>query len=773
MYADDITATAVAAASARRVAANRAPLTPHTPDEIAQAIEHFDALLRPDKDGKIGTDAHADLTRDLSPDEIDYLSNERQLCALDFRYWLHYVHIIDWAKRRVPFVPNVAQEIILDIWGDLERKATAILMIELKARQLGATTLTEMAICHRFQFHARTNAVVASSDPKKSAAMAKMLRYCLEQQPWWLKPRVTKFKDMLPAEFGEIDTSLTVEAGNQFSGIARGSTPNVFHLSEVSTWVDAEQLIDAALFKAIHPTPDVFGILESTAFGRGNWFHHKWERAKIDFPRQQGLLCPVFLPWFVGYDIYPTKADLRARPIPVDWAPDDRTIRHAERAKAYVNSNGLLRKYLAKGCWDWQMPREQLWFYEIERHAAIAEKKLNIFLSEMPSDDQEAFQSTNLPVIDQEALMGYRERTRHPQGVYTIIGNGIPETLRVSRRQWDSTQPVVTVESGAILPRFPSKYQLVPVQFDGYPGYDASLKLFVWEPPIDGETYGIGVDTSEGIGQDAAVIEVVRKATAARPNAQVAEFASSHVTAFQFWPLVLAIALYYSGGQVGQHSLSAQRSPRHRQCRLSIECKSNGEVIQIALQDRGWSNFYMDMLWDKKQRMTIATARKIGIHTNVKNRAQIIDMMLTEIDDDTIDLPSPYLVSEMESLELDPRKQKLAAGYGQHDDLFFASAFALFGLHMGEKPEQRFRTKIEYLPDAAAEVAPVYATWAHPQQARDSGVSGRPSGVSYPLAAAARRQGGALGGARGILSSGEIVTAANEGRMLGRTSPRR
>ena len=771
MYAADITAAAIETASARRVAAGRPALIIHTRAEIAQAIDHFAALLRPDKDGKVGTDAHADLIHALSPDELDYLSNERQLCALDFRYWLRYAHIIDWAKRKVAFVPNVAQAMVLDIWSDLERNATAILMIQLKARQLGVTTLTELAICHRFQFHPRTNAVVASADPKKSAAMAKMMRYCLEQQPWWLKPRVTKYKDMLPAEFGEIDTSLTVEAGNQFSGIARGSTPNVFHLSEVSTWVDAEQLIDAALFKAIHPTPDVFGILESTAFGRGNYYHHKWERAKIDFPRQRTLLCPLFLPWYVGYDIYPTKADLRARPIPLEWTPDDRTIRHAERAAAYVKANGLLRKYLAKGRWDWQLPREQLWFYEIERQAAVAEKKLNIFLSEMPSDDQEAFQSTNLPVIDQEALMGYRERTRHPQAVYTIIGDSIPETLRVSRRQWDPDQPVVTVEAGAILPRFPARYQLIPVRFEGYPGYDASLKLFVWEPPMDGEVYGIGVDTSEGIGQDFAAIEVIRKASPTRPNAQVAEFASAHISAFQLWPLVLAIALYYSGGQVGRVSATTL-SPRRRQCRLAIECKSNGEVVQIALQDRGWSHFYVDMLWDKKQRMTITTARKIGIHTNVKNRAQIIDMALTEIDDDTIDLPSPYLVSELESLELDPRKQKLAAGYGQHDDLFFAMAFAVFGLHMGEKPSQRFRTKIAYLPDPSAVVAPVYATWAPPQQGRDSGVTGRPSGAAYPLAAAARRSRGALGAARGVLSSREVVAAADARYMLGRTSGR-
>lgn len=755
MYAPDVTIAAIDAANRTRRAASRPILVPHTPAEIAQAIAYFDALRVDDT----ASDAHAELSRPLVLEERQFLSNERQLCALDFRYWLNYVHIIDWSKRRRAFVPNVAQAMVLDIWADLERNATAILMIQLKARQLGVTTLTEIAICHRFQFYPRTNAVVASADPKKSLAMAKMLRYCLEQQPYWLKPAVTKFKDMLPAEFGEIDTSLTVEAGNQFSGIARGSTPNVFHLSEVSTWVDPEQLIDAALMKAIHPTPDVFGILESTAFGRGNYYHHKWERAKIDFPRKQGLLCPLFLPWFVGYDIYPTDADLRARPIPTDWVPEDRTVHHAERARAYVKANGLLRKYLAKDRWDWEMPRAQLWFYEIERASAVAEKKLNIFLSEMPADDQEAFQSTNLPVIDQEVLMGYRERTRHPAGIYTIVGTGIPEGLSISRRQWDRDRPLITLETAGILPRFPATYQLVPVTFDGYPGYDPTLKLLVWEPPTDHDVYAIGVDTSEGIGQDNAAIEVVRKASPTEPDAQVAELASPYVTAFQIWPLVLAIALYYSGGRAGRIRV-IEKSPRSQQCRLAIECKTNGEAVQLALQERGWSNFHIAMITNRKKRMTASKALKIGIHTDVKIRAQVIDMILTAVDDDTLDVPSPYLVSEFESLELDPRKQKLQAGYGEHDDRFMALAFALFSLHMGDKASRSYRPKVTYLPDPAAEPAPVYATWQPAAQSLPDAAYGGPrSGASYRLAQNSRRPMGALAG---------IVGDVRRGRARGR-----
>jgi hypothetical protein len=65
----------------------------------------------------------------------------------------------------------------------------------------------------------------------------------------------------------------------------------------------------------------------------------------------------------------------------------------------------------------------------------------------------------------------------------------------------------------------------LPLKFKGYPGFDWTNKLILWEMPQPGEEYGIGVDLSDGVGKDNSVIEVLRKGTLYQNDAQVAEWA--------------------------------------------------------------------------------------------------------------------------------------------------------------------------------------------------------------------------------------------------------
>src|SRR5262249_15819239 len=271
-------------------------------------------------------------------------------------------------------------------------------------------------------------------------------------------------------------------------------------------------------------------------------------------------------------------------PIPTDWIPEDRTIAHAERARGYVLNNPLLFQHLAKGDRDWTMPREQMWYREVGYRSAKESKTLHIFLSQYSADDLEALQVQQNPLLDQEILMGYIERTREPVGVYTIIGPDIPPALVAPPRYYDTSKPTVTIKTRELLPNFDATYQLIPLQFTGYPDLDEQLKLLVWEWPMDPYVYGVGVDTSEGIGQDNAVMEVLREATPSREPGQVAEWACNTVTAFQLWPLVMAVGTLYSTvvPTVGER----------RQCRMAIETWTNGAACQHELQKRGWWNFH-------------------------------------------------------------------------------------------------------------------------------------------------------------------------------------
>lgn len=708
MYAADVTEAAVARAdTARREYAlvhNKpppAPLKYHNRTQIDHAIDHLDDLWDPER--KV-------LKRPLKPDEYAFIQNERTLCALDFRgYWAkHYCWIVDWRKQELRFSPNVAQEIVMDLWADRERKQLAIWMQQLKARRLGVSTVSELGVQHRFQFHRNSNCVVASADPGKTTQMAGMIRYNLAKQPWWLLPQgKPKIKDSIPVEYPDINTVLTIEAGNQFNGVARGATPNVVHLSELCEWEGADQLIDAALMRAILDTPMVFGILESTANGIGNWWHKTWEQNKKDFQRGTARTIPLFLPWYVGTDLYPTETDLLARPIPANWIPDDRTIRHAERAREYVLSNPLLFEHLAKFDKEWKMSRAQMWFREIEYQTAKDKKQLNIFLAELCADDFEAFQTSNIPLIDQEILLSYQERTRQPLACYTIIGPEIPPSLVVSRRHWDWTKPSITINTREILPRYDVKFQLVPVKFEGYPTFDEALKLLVWEEPSDHCTYGLGVDTSEGIGQDNAVISVMREATIQRPPGVVAEFAYDYVKAFQLWPIVMTVACYYS--------VLSQTAGKRTQSKLCIECRGNGEACQHELQKRGWANFHLWKRYDNKIQTKDEDTRKIGIYTNHWFRAQMMDMILTAIDEEAIDLPSPYLVQELMTLEREEDVQKAKAAYGAKDDRVMAMGFPLFSLHVAKPASKQFaRRRIDYAPGLIEDPGRAEPIWTPP-----------------------------------------------------------
>jgi len=716
MYDQGVTSRMVTAASDAQILRQRAagqpesPLTYHTASQIQHAIGHFHDLWDSERER---------LTRPLRPDEQAFITNERCLCALDFRgYWLpNYCQIIDWEKHPARFTPNIAQSIILDLWADSEVLGHAIWMQQLKARRLGVSTLSELAVQHRFQFIPYTNAVVASADPDKTVEMAGIIKYNLDQQPWWLLPEVTKIYKAIPIEFGKQYCSLTIQAGNQFNGVARGSSPNVIHLSELCEWQDAQDLIEAALLPAVLDSPDVFGMLESTAKGPGYW-KRKWEESKRDYPRGRSRMRPVFLPWYVGTDIYPTLAALRQRPIPTNWIPSDRTITHADRAHDYVTSDPLLFKHLAKGDRDWRMPREQMWWREIGYEQAKESKTLNIFLAEYCADDFEAFQNSNIPVIDPEILLGYQERTRPPVAVYTIVGPDIPSTLVTPRRYWNLDQPTITVPTRDLLPRCDVKYQLIPIQFTGYPSFDEGMKLLVWEAPSPSHSYGIGVDCSEGIGQDNAVLEVLREATAVREPGQVAEWASNYVTAFQMWPLVLAVAAWYSQYT---HALG-----RVAQCRLAIETASNGSSLQNELQKRGWTNFHPWKYNDtKKQRRDFEVAR-VGVITNQWWRATMMDMLLTCLSEEAIDLPSPFLISELTTLERVPGQRKEKAAADAYDDRVLAIGHPLLSLHMNKPPSKQFaRKRVSYAPGMVADVGIPHPIWTPPDQASSSAFAGR------------------------------------------------
>jgi hypothetical protein len=637
---------------------------PHSIADVESAKTHFTSIWDPDQ-GKF--------VRKLDEREVRWVRNERAMCHCSFSYFVtRYATIRDWNSKLSIFKPNVAQMVVMKMWADTEELDRAICMVQLKARQLGVSTLCELAVAHRTQFHPNVNGVISSADPEKSSKMSKMVDTVFENEPSWLLGRLRRVGKEI--EFPDIKSAVSVEHGSQFNGIARGTTPNVAHLSEIADFVDPEELIDASLLRAMHETPETFLMLESTAAGRHNYFHRTWEFSVANYHLGRSRLQPCFLPWYVATDLYPSPAWLRARPIPKDWRPMDSTLAHADRANAYVKNTPLLKKYLGE---KWVMSESQKWFYEVERAEHAAKKELAKFFQEMPGDAMECFQSTNISAFDIDVVESYRTNIRQPLGIYGIIGSQaeIPLKIQPSERQFDTSKPRIKVNAKWSESQRPNSYELVPLSMNGYySNMDFSNKLFIWEHPEDGSTYGLGVDTGDGVGLDRSVIEVVRKGTVDRNDHQCAEWASAYVNAFDLWPLCMAIGTYFSVNA---------GDGRKRQAKQVIETNRNGEAVQLELKKRGWKNFHQWIRYDRKKQVE-SQSQILGWRTVSWSRTLVMDNLLKFLKDGWIDIDSPWFVDEMSDLERDESRQSLKAAYGGNDDRIMALGIVLFSLHIQE-----------------------------------------------------------------------------------------
>lgn len=615
--------------------------------------------------------------RDFTPEEIKWIQNERLLCRIDFRYWVsRYCWIKSEEDKIVRMLMWPSQDIFLDIIGDMEDEEIAIMLIILKARQLGLSRIISLILLHGVVFFPNINAFMASSTEDKTRLLFDMTDLVLERLPRWMKPseKFRRENKLLELHNG---SGVTLQHGQQTSGIARGTTPTLAHISELAEFDDPSSLIDSSLLRAMHDSPSTKLFLEGTAEGQHNWWHDKWNSCKAGWPQGRSRLRPLFLPWFVG-GLYPKQAWLRAHPIPQDYSETmlPWAYEHAKSAAEYVRCSDILSRHLGS---TWEMPLEQIWYYECERDAALRERRLNKFFQEMPANDDEAFQSTNISVFDTETITYYRDRSHtYPLlGAYGLRGPAeyLPARFQPSSLLIDPNRRPIDIRA-AWGTGYPIPFQLVPLRFDGWSlesdagGID---KIYLWEEPKDGEVYGFGVDTSDGIGKDRTVIEILKKGTVYGPAKQVGEYASGKMNALDATPYCLALGTYFS-----------VRDDRGivKQPRMAIECRGNGDQTQLRLKMHGWTNFHpwVERMLDNKK-LDLKQVNKIGVFTNFQFRVGMIDMLVKMIRDIELEICSPFFVNEMTSLEADDFNQSIRADYGGHDDRIMALGFIIVSLY--------------------------------------------------------------------------------------------
>lgn len=685
--------------------ASRARLEYHSPDEIddfvarlerryAAEYEEARALAQGSEDpARI---FQVSITRALcnpesprlSHDEIAFIQNERLLTMCDAAYFLtRYYWILDRENLRRRFAFQAGQKILFNVIAELESRGIAIEIILAKARQLGMTTLVAGLELLKVMTSEGVSGVIASADRGKTKEMVSKTFYAYDNLQWWLRPLTTR---RVESDNGHIrfvgESRIVFQHGKQTNPIAMGSTPITYHLSEVSSYPNAEELIEVGLFKCVHPSPRVFGILESTCKGDTGWWHDTYWHSKDHWKRGGSRLMALFLPFFCGTDMYPNRVWLRKSPIPRDWKPDAVTRKMMAEAELYVQSNDVLDKVLREGqgsTAEWRMPREQAWYWEQNflEHRGKGQEKT--WFQEMPHTDTAAFQGSYDNVFGNELIAQVWTTRRSAYDAYAIVGQSIEDRHDPLEEDIDYSEqfrPIVYNSRRGQTYR----WELVPMlweePFDELREIrdDESHmgKLFIWRHPEPGFDYAIGVDTSNGIGSDATVIAVARRGrNPTERDEQVAEFRSNKVSHVEAYAWVAAISAYYA-----KHMAA---TTQHDEPYVAVEqVAAVGDTCQLQMAMLGFHRFHKMTRYDSMPKdMRKSKARKRGWFTHGWSRPILTDGFVTMVQNGWYVVQSPYTLREMSQWEVHSTaggKERFEHSTESTDDGIFANAMAAF-----------------------------------------------------------------------------------------------
>jgi len=668
-------------------------------------IDQFEERLRTNNRYTFDELGRPSGVQNTTPDESRWMLNEQLMCLADAAYFLtRYCYLRNEEGVVMRFRFRVPQRIYFEMICDLQDRGQPIEIMILKARQLGMSVFTELLMTHRTTFTYGTTAVIGSADQTKTGDMSKMMLFAYDMLPVWLRPQYTSRveSDRGKMLFGHMASGVTFQHGSQKFGIGTGSTPTLYHLSEVALYGDsAVMLIDEGLWKAVHASEHVFGILESTGRSNKGWWADTWYYSKKNWPRSR--MYALFLPWFCGLDIYPKPADLLRAPIPSNWRPHPDTRAHVAKAELYVESVPLLKKHLlaenarrGNAMSVWRMPREQQWYWEINHEEAKAKGTESNFLQEMAGDDDEALQHSEESVFGHTTIAEVETRRKRDYETFAIVGQSIEDGHNPDPTFIDYDKERVRVRYKSHKGNY--GWELVPVKLGPLredESEDARGVLFIYHHPRPGVAYSIGVDTSEGKGEDSTVISVWALGYRGEPDTQVAEFASDFVNHVEAYAFALAIAAYY-----GQHM--SRESTRWKEPYVTIEqVAAVGDTCQLQMAQMGYGNFHRFSRLDNIPRKIMKlkkTTNKRGWYTYGWSRPILTGHFVKFIRDGWATVNSPWLLEEMRHFEVHYTaggKERMEHEEGQHDDRIFAAAMAIFCPHDMDVLADRSKKRID------------------------------------------------------------------------------
>lgn len=484
------------------------------------------------------------------------------------------LYIKDKFANIVPFVPNEPQRALIDYVLLCIEEKRPVKVIILKARQMGFSTAVE-AICYWWtSTNFNINSVIIGNDEKSSLNLYRMFRRYFDNTNILFKPSVrynTK-SDLTFEKFDEsgkqigLGSAIKIEtAKNKSAG--RSDTVNFLHASELGAWENGEDLV-ASLMQTV-PDAEVMEkpsmvFLESTAEGRGNYFHKEYVAAV----NKKNNYQPLFAPWWI-----------------LDTYERDATFEDLGQLNDYEK---FLVELMRKGhetlghrfpISEESIPRKLAYYRRKAKDFAATPERLP---QEYPSTWEESFIAS---------------------------GKNVFNPLALQEMEKDAT-PLEDVDYYKITPledRPYEEFELEKVQFEPNETpddftYKAPLKI--WEKPKPYKEYVIGADVAEGLkGGDFSVATVVDISTM-----EVVARWRGHCDPDKFGEILGALGTYYNYALIG------------------VEVNNHGLTTVQKLRDTFYTNLYKrDRGYDEEWETPTVN---LGWKTDMRTKRLMIDDLI-------------------------------------------------------------------------------------------------------------------------------------------------
>lgn len=393
-----------------------------------------------------------------------------------YRYCDNNLWIRSKSGELIKFKPNKPQRALIDYVLYCLQQGLPVRVIILKARQMGLSTAVEALGYWWTSTNENQTTVIIGHEEGSARNLYGMFRRYYDNCNPIFKPRV-KYKTKSDLTFESYD-----DAGNQIglgsviktataknTSAGRSDTIQFLHASEVGEWENGEDLI-ASLMQTVPFIPNTFIFLESTAKGKGNYFHKEWRNAE----KKLNNFIPFFFPW---------------------WLIDEYEDYNDEPLGTISDYEEFLIDLFKKGFDTWSGEHYDVLPEQFEPKIKFYRRKSRDFASDPAKMYQE------YPSIANEA--------------FVASGANVFPVLKLSEMELDCLE-LDEYDYYKLIPgESHEKYQLEHFDYDPNVddfSYIAPLKVF--EMPIQGHEYVIGGDVAEGLRTgDYSIGEVVDIAT--------------------------------------------------------------------------------------------------------------------------------------------------------------------------------------------------------------------------------------------------------------------